>query len=116
MYKQQTQQAVSQTSNMLDNLIGMGEYADQKYQAIAITNINVEDCIDDAISAAKAQAAQKNIHISKNIEHYSVAAADHNIIEIALRNIITNAVKYSHANSNITVSSFRNDLHSFILL
>jgi signal transduction histidine kinase len=112
MYKQQTQQAVSQTSNMLDNLLVWANMQIRDTRP-SITNINVEDCIDDAIGAAKAQATQKNIHIQKNITTTS-AAADHNIIEIALRNIITNAVKYSHANGHITVSSFRDDLHSFI--
>jgi signal transduction histidine kinase len=112
MYKQQTQQAVSQTSNMLDNLLVWGNMQIKNTRP-PITTINVEDCIDDAIGAAKAQATQKNIHIQKHIVTTN-AAADHNIIEIALRNIITNAVKYSHADGNITVSSFRDGTHSFI--
>jgi len=111
-FRQQTRQAVSQTSNMLDNLLVWANMQIKDTKP-AITNINVEDCIDDAISAAKAQASQKNILINKNIAA-TVAAADHNIIEIALRNIITNAVKYSQANGNITVSSFKDQLHTFI--
>jgi len=111
-FRQQTRQAVSQTSNMLDNLLVWANMQIKDTKP-AITNINVEDCIDDAISVAKAQALQKNILINKNILA-TVAAADHNIIEIALRNIITNAVKYSQANGNITVSSFSDQLHTFI--
>ncbi len=40
------------------------------------------------------------IFLSKNIITAD-AAADHYIIGIALGNIITNAVKYSHTNGNI---------------
>ncbi|GAB2833645.1 tetratricopeptide repeat protein [Ferruginibacter profundus] len=111
-FRQQTQQAVSQTSNMLDNLLVWANMQIKNTKPV-ITHINVEDCIDDAIGAARAQAAQKNILIDKKI-NTPMAIADHNIIEIALRNIITNAVKYSQANGHITVSSFSDQLHTFI--
>ncbi|MGC4102067.1 tetratricopeptide repeat-containing sensor histidine kinase [Ferruginibacter sp.] len=111
-YKKQTLQAISQTSNMLDNLLVWANMQIKNTRP-AITHINVEDCIDDAIGAAKAQATQKNIHINKDISA-ATATADHNIIEIALRNIITNAVKYSNADSNITVSSFSDKEHTYI--
>ncbi|MGG9961258.1 tetratricopeptide repeat protein [Ferruginibacter sp. SUN106] len=111
-FRQQTQQAVSQTSNMLDNLLVWANMQIKNTKP-TITNINVEDCIDDAIGAARAQATQKNILIDKNIIT-TMATADHNIIEIALRNIITNAVKYSQANGHITVSSFSDQFHTFI--
>ncbi|MGF2414217.1 tetratricopeptide repeat-containing sensor histidine kinase [Ferruginibacter sp.] len=111
-FKNQTQQAVSQTSNMLDNLLVWANMQIKNTRP-AITNINVEDCIDDAIGAARAQALQKNIQIYKDIAA-AIATADNNILEIALRNIITNAVKYSHADSNITVSSFNKNQHTYI--
>jgi len=111
-FKNQTRQAISQTSNMLDNLLVWANMQIKNTKP-AITNINVEDCVDDAISGARAQAEQKNIHINKNIE-IPVAAGDHNIIEIALRNIITNAVKYSNPDSNIVVSSYSNNAHTYI--
>jgi len=106
-FKSQTQQAVSQTSNMLDNLLVWANMQIKNTRP-SITNINLEDCIDDAIGAARAQALQKNIQIYKDIAT-AIATADNNILEIALRNILTNAVKYSHANSNITISSFSNN-------
>jgi signal transduction histidine kinase len=97
---------------MLDNLLVWANMQIKNTKP-SITNINIEDCIDDAIGAAKAQALQKNIQIYKDIAT-AIATADNNILEIALRNIITNAVKYSHADGNITVSSFNNNQHTFI--
>ncbi|WP_462252700.1 tetratricopeptide repeat-containing sensor histidine kinase [Ferruginibacter sp.] len=111
-FKSQTVQAVSQTSDMLDNLLVWANMQIKNTRP-AITNVNVEDCIDDAIGAATAQAMQKNIQIKKDIQITS-AAADSNIVEIALRNIITNAVKYSHANSEILVSTAAHEQQIYI--
>jgi signal transduction histidine kinase len=102
-FKTQTQQAVIQTSDMLDNLLVWANMQIKNTQP-SITTIQLADCIDDAIAAAKAQATQKNIVIQKNITA-STATAEHNIVEIALRNIITNAVKYSNVNSTIFIST-----------
>jgi signal transduction histidine kinase len=104
-FKKQTILSVSQTSNMLDNLLTWANMQ-LKNTKPQMTPVNVEDCIDDAIGAAAAQAAQKNIQVHKNIAAETVIA-EHNILEIALRNIITNAVKYSHPGGHITVSTAR---------
>ena len=103
-FKKQTLQAVSQTGNMLDNLLVWANMQIKNTKP-AITNINLEDCMDDAIAAAKAQATHKRIQITKNIA-VTNTAADHNILEIALRNIITNAIKYSYEDRLILISSY----------
>lgn len=113
-FKTQTQQAVIQTSDMLDNLLVWANMQ-IKNTVPAITTIQLEDCIDDAIAAAKAQAAQKNISIQKNITAVT-ATAEHNILEIALRNIITNAVKYSNTSSNILIRSNIQNNHTVITI
>jgi signal transduction histidine kinase len=113
-FKTQTQQAVIQTSDMLDNLLVWANMQ-IKNTVPAITTIQLENCIDDAIAVVKAQAAQKNISIQKNIGAVT-ATAEHNIVEIALRNIITNAVKYSNANSNITISTMLQNDNTVIII
>jgi two-component system sensor histidine kinase/response regulator len=111
-FKKQTLQAVTQTSSMLDNLLVWANMQIKNTQP-SLKSIELEDCIDDAISTAKLQATQKNITITKQIE-VANAIADNNLLEIALRNIITNAVKYSNANSNILVSTSKNNTHTLI--
>jgi signal transduction histidine kinase len=104
-FKKQTILSVSQTSNMLDNLLTWANMQ-LKNTTPVLTQVILEDCIDDAIGTATAQAAQKNIQIHKKIET-ETAIAEHNILEIALRNIITNAVKYSHTGGSITIITTR---------
>ncbi len=103
LYKQQTHQAVTQTSNMLDNLL-VWATMQIKNTTPALLPINVADCVEDAISAVKAQSTQKSIEFVTQIEVNSVVS-EYNILLIALRNILTNAVKYSPANSRIWVNA-----------
>jgi two-component system, sensor histidine kinase and response regulator len=102
-FKNQTLLSVSQTSNMLDNLLTWANMQLKNTKPV-ITQINTEDCIDDAIGAAAAQATQKNVTIHKKIDA-ETAFGEYHILEIALRNIITNAVKYSHAGGNIFITA-----------
>ncbi len=108
-FKEKTMLSVSQTSNMLDNLLTWANMQLKNTKPV-ITQINTEDCIDDAIGAAAAQAAQKNISIHKKIDA-PTAIAEYHILEIALHNIITNAVKYSHNGSNIFINTSNTRQH-----
>jgi two-component system, sensor histidine kinase and response regulator len=113
-FKKQTMLSVSQTSNMLDNLLTWANMQLKNTKPL-ITQVNTEDCIDDATGAAAGQAAQKNITIHKKIDA-ETAVAEYHILEIALRNIITNAVKYSHNGSNIFISTSNTGQHVKIVV
>lgn len=111
-FKKQTIQAVTQTNSMLDNLLVWANMQIKNTQP-TVKPIELEYCIDDAIGAAKLQAMHKNIALVKQVEVTNVIA-DSSILEIALRNIITNAVKYSNANSTILVTTANNGIHTLI--
>jgi two-component system, sensor histidine kinase and response regulator len=113
-FKKQTMLSVSQTSNMLDNLLTWANMQLKNTKPL-ITQVNTEDCIDDAIGAAAGQAAQKNITIHKKIDA-PTAIAEYQILEIALHNIITNAIKYSPNGSNILISSSNTGQHVQIVV
>jgi signal transduction histidine kinase len=102
-FKKQTSQAVSQTTDMLDNLLVWANMQIKNTNA-NITPTDIEEVVLDAIDNVYAQAQQKNISIHKNIQVAS-ALGDKNILNIALRNLLTNAIKYSGENKNIFVSA-----------
>lgn len=106
-YKKQTLSAVTQTTSLLDNLL---VWANMQIKEIKpqIKIIDIEDAVLDAVDNVNAQAVQKKIIIQKNLEATS-ALGDQNIITIAVRNLLTNALKYSNENSTISIKSFQND-------
>lgn len=102
-FRQKTMLSVSQTSHLLDNLLTWANMQLKNTKA-SITTIDLADCVEDALGAVAAQAAEKNIRIQKEIQA-ATALSEHGIVEIALRNLVTNAVKFSHAGSSIQVRS-----------
>jgi signal transduction histidine kinase len=102
-FKKQTSQAVSQTTDMLDNLLVWANMQIKNTNA-NITPVDIEEVVLDAIDNVHAQAQQKNIIIHKTIQVAS-ALGDKNILNIALRNLLTNAIKYSEENKNIFISA-----------
>ena len=111
-YKKQTVQAVAQTTDMLDNLLVWAnmQIKDSKPN---ITVVDVEEVVLNATDNIHAQATQKQITITKEINAFS-ALGDENILNIALRNLVTNALKYSHENSSIFISSYQKNNAVFI--
>ena len=102
-FKLQTMNAVINSGDMLDNLLAWANVQIKNTQA-AITVINLEDCVWDTVHHTEAQASQKGISIHQQIEAHT-ALGDYDIVSIALRNLVTNAIKYSDANKSIYILS-----------
>lgn len=103
-FKNQTFQAVTQTSNMLDNLLVWANMQ-IKNTTPPVTHINIEDCVQDAIADVKAQAEQKNLSVHTDLQ-VATAVGNEQVLSIALRNLLTNAIKFSHDKGNLFVHSF----------
>lgn len=108
-FKNQTFQAVTQTGNMLDNLLAWANMQ-IKNTLPAITMIDFTHLIQDAVSDVKAQAHQKTISIQTHTE-VNNAAGNEQILSIALRNLLTNAIKFSREGGLIEVCSFNKNNH-----
>lgn len=106
-FRQKTMLSVSQTSHMLDNLLAWANMQ-LKNTRPSITPISLRDCIEDALGAVAAQASEKQVQVQQDIQT-ETAMAEHQIVEIALRNLITNAVKFSQPGGNITVKTVAQD-------
>ena len=103
-YKNQTLNAVTQTTSLLDNLLVWANMQIKETKP-QIKIVNVEDAVLDALDNVNAQALQKKITIQKNLDATS-ALGDQNIITIAVRNLLTNALKYSNENSTVEINTF----------
>ena len=106
-FKNQTLNAVAQTTSLLDNLLVWANLQIKEGNP-QIKIVNIEEAVLDAVDNVNTQAIQKTILFKKNIEATS-ALGDQNIITIAIRNLLTNAVKYSNENSSIDIDCFQKD-------
>jgi signal transduction histidine kinase len=102
-FRQKTMLSVSQTSHMLDNLLTWANMQ-LKNTKPSITAIQLQDCIEDVVEAVAAQASEKQIQLQQNIEA-ETAMGEHGILEIALRNLVTNAIKFSQPGGRVNIQT-----------
>lgn len=101
-YRLQTYQAVLQTSATLDNLL-LWANMQIKNTPLTLVPVYLQDVLSDAVADVAAQAKQKQLTILQPITTVNVIS-DYNSLLIALRNILTNAVKYSTYNTSIHIA------------
>ena len=111
-FKLQTMNAVINTGDMLDNLLAWAN-VQIKNTSPGIVPINLTDCVWDTVHHTEAQAFQKGIRIEQQLQA-ETALGDYDIVSIALRNLVTNAIKYSAPNKNIHLISLKENGKVFL--
>lgn len=111
-YTAQTLKSVNYTSDLLDNLLAWAN-SQLKNNTVKFSNVNLEESIDDVIALIKPQAEQKQVEIEKKIT-VSSTQTNQLILETILRNLLTNAVKFSHEGGKVLVSTEQRNNHLFI--
>lgn len=76
--------------------------------------VYVADCVADSITAANASLSEKDISFACNIPDNLTATVDPSHFEIILRNIISNAIKYSERGGKVTIKAMPMDKRTLI--
>jgi PAS domain S-box-containing protein len=104
MMVQQILSSTEATYQLLDNLLAWAK------SQLGRTSFNPEDfyiesLIKETIQQANAQALSKDITISFESNEFNIVFADINMTRVVLRNLISNAIKYSYNGSEIKIST-----------
>jgi signal transduction histidine kinase len=101
-------QASVQLYNLLENLLQWS-----KAQTNSITYepklISVKNMIENTIETLMVNIENKNLKIHYNIDKKLVAFVDENMITTVIRNLISNAIKFSHHDGKITLRCIQKD-------
>ncbi len=99
--------AAKDTFNLLENLLewvksqtGRIEFEPQLF--------NLSDVINNVVSFSENMAQVKNITIKHNISSSFMVYADKNMVSTILRNLISNAIKFTNRNGNISIEEDQN--------
>ncbi len=95
-------------NSMLNNLLQWSRYLDNTDQ-IRTSDIKISDQISDIKKYLKRDLDKKNIVIVLNDNEINSINTDSNILQIVLRNIIFNSVKFSMPGSHIRINLTRKE-------
>ncbi|WP_339836969.1 ATP-binding protein [uncultured Maribacter sp.] len=95
-------------TDMLDNLLVWGQT-----QISGIThnpkNINIQVLVQENIRLLRPLAIKKGITITNKLNEETISYSDNSHINIVLRNLLSNSIKFTNAKGNITISAIEKD-------
>ncbi len=92
----------TQTYELLENLLNWAK-SQQNILEYNPDIFNLKEIIDSTVNFTQQIALSKNIMIEKKLEDNLYVVADENMIKTILRNLISNAIKFTHNNGKIFV-------------
>jgi two-component system, sensor histidine kinase and response regulator len=97
--------SVENTIDLLENLLVWAS-AQIKGIPIHIQKLNVHSLSQENINLLSGTAHHKNINLQNDVAEDAAAYGDIDMINLVLRNLITNAIKFTGTNGTVTISSY----------
>ncbi|MGZ2368597.1 sensor histidine kinase [Ancylomarina sp. YFZ004] len=103
------QKSANSTYDLLENLLAWAN--SQRNEVLFFpTNVNLYKIIEACILLASDLAQKKDITIHNQTSPSQIIYADRNMLMTILRNLLTNAIKFSHSKTNIYLSVIDTEL------
>lgn len=103
-YANQINQLSKNTYKLLDNLLNWS-YLNQGTILFKPENLDLYDLINDGTCISTEIAEKKNIELIVNIDKDINISADKNMFQLIIRNLFSNAVKYTKSGGSVFISA-----------
>ncbi len=110
-YAEMVHQSAEQTYALMNNLLDWANSQSKRMKFNPI-EIQIKDLCNEVISGIALVAQSKKIIIHNEIPEQITLIGDFNMIETILRNLISNAIKYSYPNSEIRILFYEDEHQS----
>ena len=104
---------VENTSTMLENLLHWSQYQLKGLDPI-FDKVDLQKIIDDCINLYRMQAEQKHIVIDNSLKTNVYVSADVEMLKVILRNLISNALKFTFSGGIITIMTMTEANHAVV--
>ncbi len=102
LYLDQIRGTLDHTSTMMENLLNWASSQMQGFEPV-MEMINVQPIIADCLEGMTPALQKKQIEIDNQLHHPLMVLGDKNMVELVVRNLLNNALKFSHQQSLIKV-------------
>ena len=111
LYSNQIKGTLDYTSNLMTNLLNWANSQMQGYQP-KLKNQAILPIVNQALNVVKDLADEKNITIFTDLSIEMTAKLDSDMFELVLRNLLTNAIKFTPKGGEISISleQFKNEV------
>ena len=103
IYVEQLYEASSNANTLLENLLEWSRIQMNQYQ-FEPESIDFHSLVNEIVTVMNQQIKEKDIHIRYDINKQDIIKGDYNMINSIMRNLISNAVKFSNINGEIRIS------------
>ena len=106
MLAERLKQSADNTNQLLDNLLNWSELQIKNNSDLPkIELIKIRDLIDQVFKQLQTKAGEKNITLINHIDNNICLEGDPGMLEIVIRNLITNSIKFSYTNQQVIVEA-----------
>jgi len=109
----QINQTVINLSNLTNNLLTWA-LAQTEGVKIQMRTLNLRDAVEDNIRLLQSSADNKSVRLLNFVPAGLQVSADENILYFVLRNLISNAIKFSYQNGEVKVSGTKTNGKVFV--
>jgi signal transduction histidine kinase len=104
---------VNRLNHLVDELLLLARFENQR-QNLKLEPINIITVISDILARNSAAIKTKKLTVTNIYDEEVIAISDSYLLSIILNNILSNAVKYSNANTKINITVSKNDNNQVI--
>jgi len=94
---------------LMDNLFSWAMTQNLQQNNISLTKINLHELLCNEIEIFESVLRQKNIQLINSIAPYITVNSDPQMIRTILRNLISNATKFTNPGGKVSISAFEKD-------
>jgi signal transduction histidine kinase len=104
---QRLHKSLDKTITLAESLISWGRAQMAAKNKVNFEDINLHTLISDVCGLYKDLAEKKGVKLSYQADENLIASVDKNHMSFILRNLINNAIKYTHAKGQVAVEAVR---------
>lgn len=93
------------TTELLQNLLSWSK-SQMEGAAIKLIKLNIYDALHGSLDVQERIAANKGIKLSYSLEDSVFITADYDMLQLVVRNLVSNAIKFTETGGEIKVKSF----------